>query len=122
MSKLNKILLVAVVVLLIILAFIIWKPNLSKTLSGESYYAVYLTSGDLYFGKMVWYRPDVLMDVRLIQTDQSAGKDQPQLKLVNFSDAVWGPSGEIKLNEKNILWKTKLSDNSQVLQLINGAK
>jgi hypothetical protein len=123
MSKLNKILLAVVVVLLIILAFIIWKPDLSKIVSGQSYYAVYLTSGDLYFGKMVWYRPNVLMDVHVIQTKQAATKDeQPSLNLIKFSDVVWGPFDEMKINEKNILWKTKLSDNSQVVQLINGVK
>ncbi|MCL5017377.1 MAG: hypothetical protein M1155_01800 [Patescibacteria group bacterium] len=122
MSKLNKILLAIVIVLLVVLAFMLWKPDVAKMVSGGSYYAVYLTSGDLYFGKMVWYSPDVLTDVYLIQTNQATSKDQPQLKLVKFSDAVWGPSDELKINEKDILWKTKLSANSQVLKLINGSQ
>lgn len=122
MSKLNKILLVVVVLLLIVLAFMLWKPDFSKIVSGQSYYAVYLTTGDLYFGKMVWYRPDVLTDVRLIQTKQASEKEQPSLSLVKFSDIVWGPSNELKLNKKNILWTAKLSENSQVIQLINAQK
>lgn len=121
MSKLNKVLLGVVVLLLIVLAFILLKPNFAKMM-GQQYYAVYLTDGSLYFGKMVWYKPHVLMDVRLIQTKQATAKDEPASSLVKFSDAVWGPSSEIKINEKNILWTTKLSDSSQVLQLINNGK
>ena len=118
MSKLNKVLLVVVILLVIVLGAILWIP---KT-SGSSYYAVYLTSGDLYFGKMSWYRPNTLTDVRAIQ-QQKDEKEQPVLSLVKFMDSVvWGPAGDLRLNEKNILWTSKLTDESQVVKLIKGGK
>ena len=118
MSKLNKILLVLVILLVIFLGAMLWMPSLF----GGSYYAVYLTSGDLYFGKMVWYAPHTLSDVRAIQ-QQKDEKEQPVLNLVEFSKSVvWGPAGDIRLNEKNVLWTSKLTDESQVVKLIKGTK
>lgn len=118
MSKLNKVLLVVVILLVIILGVILWMPSISES----SYYAVYLTSGDLYFGKMTWYKPHVLTDVRAIQ-QQKDEKGQPVLSLADFSKSVvWGPAGDLRLNEKNILWTSKLTDESQVVKLIKGEK
>ena len=118
MSTLNKILLVVVILLIIVLAVILWVPGVF----GSSYYAVYLASGDLYFGKMCWYNPHVLTDVRTIQQQKDENGD-PVLSLVNFSTSVvWGPAGNLKLNEKNILWTSKLTDESQVVKFIKGEK
>jgi hypothetical protein len=118
MSKLNKVLLVAVVLLAIILGIILWAPSMFQ----PSYYAVYLTNGDLYFGKMVWYCPQTLTNVRVIQ-QQKDEKEKPVLSLVEFSKSVvWGPAGDLRLNAKNILWKSKLTDESQVVKLIKEGK
>ena len=121
MNKLNKILLVVVVLLLIVLGFVMWKPNISKMFSGSSYYAVYMANGDLYFGKIAWYNSSVLSDVRTIQRQEATGKDQqPSWSLVKFSDVAWGPTGDLRINSKNVMWMTKLGDDSQVVKLING--
>lgn len=122
MSKLNKILLIAVAILLIALVIIVWKPSIFKVFKGSSYYAVYLLSGDLYFGKMSWFNPYVLSDVRIIQKEQKSEKEQPALNLVKFQDIFWGPMGDLKLNKENVLWITKLSDESQVVKVINEQK
>ena len=121
MSKLNKVLLVGVILLLIVLAVVLWKPSVFNVFK-PSYYAVYLTSGDLYFGKTSCFNHEVLTDVRMIQKEQTDEKTQPQLNLVKFKDAFWGPSDELRLNEKNILWTVKLSEESQVVKLINEQK
>ncbi|MHB9019587.1 MAG: hypothetical protein ACYC3G_01770 [Minisyncoccota bacterium] len=118
MSKLNKFLLAVVILLVIALGVIFWMPGIFS----PSYYAVYLISGDLYFGKMAWYNSHVLTDVRAIQ-QQKDEKEQPVLSLVSFKDSVvWGPAGDLRLNEKNVLWTSKLTDESQVVKLIKGAK
>lgn len=121
MNKLNKILLAVVVVLLLVLALIMWKPDFFKQASfyKPSYYAVYMTSGDLYFGQMCWWRPHVLKDARMIQREQASENEQPKLNLVKLSDAIWGPIGDLKLNEKSVMWRSKLGDSSQVVQLFN---
>jgi hypothetical protein len=118
MSKLNKFLLVVVILLAIVLGVILWMPSIFR----PSYYAVYLTSGDLYFGKMTWCNSHVLTDVRIIQ-QQKNEKDEEVLNLVDFSKGVvWGPAGDLRLNEKNILWTSKLTDESQVVKLIKEGK
>ncbi|MEK7478897.1 MAG: hypothetical protein AAB626_03200 [Patescibacteria group bacterium] len=118
MSKLNKGLLLSVILLAIVLGAILWMPSIF----GASYYAVYLANGDLYFGKMAWYSPRILTDVRVIQ-QQKDEKEQPVLSLVSFKDSVvWGPAGDLKLNSKNILWTSKLTDESQVVKLIKEGK
>jgi hypothetical protein len=38
--------------------------------------------------------------------------------LAKFSGAFWGPEDKIYLNEKNIVWKTKLRVDSPVVQFI----
>lgn len=116
MSKLNKVLLLVVILLIIVLGVILWVPGIFSS----SYYAVYLTSGDLYFGKMAWYCPHTLTDVRVIQ-QQKDEKEQPVLSLVDFGKSVvWGPAGDLRLNGKNVLWTSKLTDESQVVKLIKG--
>ena len=118
MSKLNRGLLLSVILLAIVLGIIFWAPSIF----GLSYYAVYLTNGDLYFGKKAWYSPRILTDVRVIQQQKDA-KDQPVLSLVDFSKSVvWGPAGDLRLNEKSILWTSKLTDESQVVKLIKEGK
>ena len=118
MSKLNKVLLLVVVLLSIILGVIFLMPSIFSS----SYYAVYLISGDLYFGKMAWYNSHVLTDVRMIQ-QQKDEKEQMVLSLADFSKSVvWGPVGELRLNKNNILWTSKLTDESQVVKLISGEK
>lgn len=122
MNKLNKILLIIVVILLVALIFIAWKPNIFGSFKKSQYYAVYLLSGDLYFGKMTWYNPYVLSDVRVVQKEQAGKDSQPNMNLVKFQDIFWGPTGDLKLSKENILWISKLSNESQVVKIINGEK
>ena len=120
MNKLNIVLSVIVVILLVIVSLVFWKPNFLNSFTAPSYYAVYMITGDLYFGKMSWFTPHTLSDVRMIQRDQKDEKAEPTLSLVEFNKSVvWGPTGDLKLNEKNISWISKLSNESQVVQLIN---
>ncbi|MBU4348484.1 hypothetical protein KJ671_03245 [Patescibacteria group bacterium] len=119
MNRLNKILLISILLLAIVLAIIIWKPSIFASITDKPYYAVYLLSGDLYFGQMSWCRPSILSDARLIQQAQNVEEGQPDFSLVEFKDVFWGPAGDLKLNKNNVLWISRLSDESQVVKLIN---
>lgn len=120
MNKLNLVLSVIVLVLLVILGLVFWKPAFLSSFTSSNYYAVYLVSGDLYFGKMSWLKPNTLSDVRMIRSEQADQNSEPVLSLVEFnSSVVWGPTGDLKLNDENILWVSKLKNESQVVQLIN---
>jgi len=117
MSKLNKILLIISIILFIALAVVIyWQIYLQKSGLEEPYWAVYLNTGDLYFGKLNKFPKLSLSDVYFIQ--RNPNDQQNPFSLAKFNQAFWGPEDKIYLNEKNIVWKTKLRNNSQILQFI----
>lgn len=72
--------------------------------AASSYSAVYLTTGDIYFGKLSWFPSPRLTDVWFIQRSVDA-ENQSQLNLLPFSSSFWGPMNEVHLNPKQIvLW------------------
>lgn len=117
MNKLNKILILTVVVLLIVLAAILYwqKGGFEKP-----YYAVYLNTGDLYFGKLDYFPKLSLKDVYFLQTNAD-NKENP-LSITKFENVFWGPKNSIYLNDEAIIWKAKLKKDSQLLQVINGGQ
>ena len=120
MNKLNKILSVVVLILAVMLVLVFWKPSFLTKFTSPCYYAVYLTSGDLYFGRLSWFNQNTLTDVRMIQRQQASEDEEPVVSLVEFNKSViWGPVESLKLNRKNILWISKLSNDSQIMQVIN---
>ncbi len=116
MSKLNKILIILVIVLLAALAGIFFWQKIGFQ---KPYYAVYLTTGDLYFGNLSRFPSLSLFDVWFLQSDSNS---QTGLKLTKFANAVWGPNDRIQLNKQNIVWINKLSKDSQVIKLIKDQK
>ncbi len=117
MSKLNKILLAIVIVLLIALGVVVyWQKGGFK----ESYWAVYLNTGDLYFGKLNRFPRLSLSDVWFLQRNPQ--DSQNPLSLSKFEQAFWGPEDKIYLDDENIIWKTKLKEDSQVVQFIKNPK
>ena len=111
MSRLNKILL-GIVGLLIggSLVLIGGKMLFANNESG-GYSAVYMTSGDIYFGQLERYPKLLLADAYTLQRNQDA---QTPFTLVKFKDAFWGPAGDISLNEENILWIAELDESSPI--------
>ncbi len=114
MSRLNKILLAVVVVLIIALAGVVYWQNFKKS-GGDDYWAVYLSTGDLYIGKLSYFPRLHLSDVWFFQKTSDV---QNPLNLAKFSQAFWGPGDELYLSEKQIIWKNKLSETSQVISYI----
>jgi len=116
MSKINKILFILLIVLIVALAVVLyWQRGGFK----ESYWAVYLDTGDLYFGKLTRFPKLALTDVWFIQ--RNSQNTQNPFSLVKFEQAFWGPEDKIYLNEKDIVWKARLRENSQVLQSIKSS-
>lgn len=113
MSKLNKILLVVVVILLMALGVVIYWQRVGFE---KPYWAVYLNTGDLYFGKLSTFPKLSLSDVWFIQRNPQ--DDKNPLSLAKFEQTFWGPEDKIYLNEKDVVWKTKLRADSQVVNFI----
>jgi hypothetical protein len=113
MSKLNKILLGVVAILLMVLGVVIYWQKVGFE---KSYWAVYLDTGDVYFGKLNRFPKLSLSDVWFLQRNPQ--DSQNPLSLAKFSQAFWDPEDRVYFNEKNVVWKTKLREDSQVVQFI----
>lgn len=115
----KKHLFLAFVILVIVAAGIyagslIGRADFAKLLAPR-YTVVYLTSGDMYFGKFSWFPRPHLRNVWYLERGVS-GENLPQLGVTAFESAVWGPRDVLYLNPTQILWKTELRSDSPLLQ------
>lgn len=108
---------VAVVALLV--AFQPWHSiwGSSENAKASEITAVYMTTGDIYFGKMDWFPWPRLKNVWYIQrgVDQ---KQQPQVGLAPFKDIFWTPIDEVYLNPKEIVFWTRVKDGTQLAEAL----
>ncbi|MFA5083811.1 MAG: hypothetical protein WC475_00285 [Candidatus Paceibacterota bacterium] len=117
MNKFNTLLLVLVIVLLLILVGVIfWQKVWSQT----SFYAVYLETGDLYFGKLARFSRYTLSDVHFLQRNPN-DTNQPY-SIQRLDQAFWKPENAIKLNPAKVVWITKLVSGSDVVNFLEGLK
>jgi len=109
----NKILLILVIILLFVLiGLYIWqKASLPPT-----YYAVFLDTGELYFGKLVRFPYFGLKNVYLFQANPQ--NTTTPISVQKFSNIFWGPADFLKINREKVVWLTKLDSNGQLAQLI----
>jgi hypothetical protein len=113
MSNINKILLAVVIVLLVALAAVLAWQFWFKT---PTYYAVYLRTGDLYFGELTTFPYFGLKHVYMIQVN-AQDKTNP-VSLQKFTNIFWGPTDFMRINRNEVVWYTQLSPQSQLAQLI----
>ncbi len=112
-NSLNKILLAVVIVLLVVLIGVVgWKYFGEK----PEYYAVYLRTGDLYFGELSTFPSFSLKHVYMLQVN--AQNQQNPVSIQKFTNVFWGPEDYINLNEDEVVWYTRLASDSQLVQLI----
>jgi ABC-type antimicrobial peptide transport system permease subunit len=89
---------------------------ISSKISGalpKKYVAVYLVTGDIYFGKIKWFPYPQLSDVVLLQRTQDQG-----LTVDRFSNAVWKPQEPMRLSKDKIVFWTYLSSESPIVAFI----
>ncbi len=119
--KTKIIITILIVILAVLLGAIIWL--ITKTNQGSSgvkdspYSAVYLSNGEVYFGKLSWFPYPKLKNVFFIQRNETGSNFE--FSLQTFQDIFWGPKNEIRLNSKEIIFWTKLKGDSQVARLID---
>lgn len=111
-NKTNKILLIIVIVLLVVLTgFVIVREFVGK----PTYTAVYLKTGDLYFGKLVRFPYFGLKQPYLLQVNQT--NQQNPLSVQRFKNVFWGPSDILKINRSEVVWYTTLRDDSDLAKV-----
>jgi hypothetical protein len=114
MSTVKKVLVALLLVVIagsLVIVALVYKDKLGL---GGAYYAVYLDTGDLYFGKLSRFPSLALTDVWYLE------RGAQQLSINDFSQIVWGPAGTLKLNDDRVVWVVKLSSQSQLLPYLKG--
>ncbi len=108
----NKILLAVVIVLvLVVVGILTW-----NWWGATSYYAVYLRTGDLYFGQLVRFPSFGLKNIYTIQVNSQ--NQQNPLSIQKFTNIFWGPEDYMSINRSEVVWTTKLNSTGQLAQLI----
>lgn len=105
----------------------------------SAYQAVFLTSGQVYFGKLerLTHKEVVLVDVYYLQSNQNpqpatgtnpnantntnltnASTTSPQYSLVKLGGELHGPQDRMYINRSQVLFTEDLKDSSQVVTAI----
>lgn len=120
----KKILIVAGVLFAILVALGVWAGSwlVSRSApanpSGPSpYAAVYMTTGDIYFGKFIRFPKPHMTDVWFLQRT-TGQNNQAQFGIVPFGNAFWGPVNEVNFNADQILFWASLRNDSQVVKVL----
>lgn len=147
-SKTPWIILGLVVVVIVILGVLfrdkLFGGSKDKTADGKpamtskpsEYQAVFLTNGQVYFGKMSDTDSNfaTMVDIFYLQVVQpplqgqqdpnqpAAAQPQPQISLVKLGNELHGPVDEMKINREHILFFEDLKTGGQVVQAINNYK
>jgi hypothetical protein len=118
-KKLFFILIAAVAVLLGISVWLgsMFVRNTRPNPAGPSEYsAVYLVTGDIYYGKIHWFPRLHLTNVWVLQ--RPAAQDG-QFGIMQFARAFWQPVDEVYLNSDQVVFWTRLRNDSQLVSYFN---
>lgn len=113
----KKFFIIGTMLVLALIAIGIWvgmSLGQSRMANGESQYtAVYMTTGDIYFGTLKYFPQLHLENAWYLQ--RGVGQDnQPQFGVVPITTVLWQPTGDIYLNRHNIVFWTRLQKGSKV--------
>ncbi len=113
MSKINKVLLAVVIILiLVVAALVVWQVGFKSA----AYSAVFLRSGDLYFGELMRFPSFGLKNVYTLSVNPQDA--QNPISIQRFKNVFWGPQDWLKINRDEVVWITKLDPAGQLAQLI----
>lgn len=116
----DKFIKLALIVAIILLTVLVYISFINKVGSIKNpYYAVYLQTGDMYFGKLSRFPKLTLTDIWFLQV--STQEDQTGFNLAKFSNVIFGPEDKMEINKENIVWISKLRDESDVVKYIQAA-
>lgn len=81
----------------------------------KTYSAVYMETGDLYFGELHTFPFLYLTNVWYLQGGAGAGVTVSQ-----FTESLWGPTDKMRLNRDKIVWTTTIASTSQLINILKG--
>jgi len=115
----NRLLLINIILLAIIVVLVVYVFVFNKNINFETkkpYYAVYLQTGDLYFGHLCkFFSKYTLTNVYLLQIDQKG-----EFSLQKFEQSAYQPEDKMILNKENIVWFSKIKNESPLIPILEG--
>ncbi|KKW16840.1 MAG: hypothetical protein UY56_C0009G0004 [Parcubacteria group bacterium GW2011_GWA1_50_14] len=108
-----------VLLIIVILAVGVWLgANWKKGDDNVSpYSAVYLSTGDIYYGELHWFPRPYMEHVWFYQETVDA-KNRTVPSVSPFTGAFWKPIDTIYLNPQNIIFWTRLKGDSEIAKVI----
>ena len=112
------------VIFILIIGSGYWYFKIRPTGATSNYQAVFLSNGQVYFGKLTGAGPDYqkLDDVYYMLSMQATGSAQPQYQLRELGVEIHGPEGSMIINRKHILFVEDLKDDGKVVGAIEQHK
>lgn len=100
--------------------------NANAGVKSGQYQAVFLTNGQVYFGKLtnISDRYVKLSDIYYLQVQQSVqpaeskNGEQPKVSLAKLGSELHGPEDEMQISRDQVLFWENLKDNSKVVSAI----
>lgn len=109
---------------IVLAGLFLYKGSASASIDGSKYQAVFLTSGQVYFGKLKNFGSTYasLTDVFYIQATSAEGSENPQnastdvtdLQLIKLGSEVHGPEDEMLIGREQILFVENLKADGKV--------
>ncbi|MCL4437511.1 hypothetical protein M1513_00535 [Patescibacteria group bacterium] len=112
----KKYIILLVVVVAIVGALGIWfglEIKSSQEVQLSPYSMVYLSTGDVYFGKLDMFPWPTITDAWALQKNSNG-----QPSIVPLKNLPYGLNDEIRLNPKEIVWWSRLTADSQFAQAL----
>lgn len=107
-NKFNLILLVTVIVLAIaVVGLLTWQDG---GLATRQFHAIYLQTGDMYFGELEIFPKFGLKNVHVLQLGQ--GETPPSIQ--KLTDAVWGPKDFMEINRSQVVWMAEIDPKKEL--------
>lgn len=103
---------IGIVVVIALVALVLWRVDSARAPLS----AVYLQTGELYFGKLSRFPRLTLKQVYLLQLNRQNA--QVPASIERFTSAFWGPSDTITLNNDQIVWIAPLDPDGELARLI----
>ncbi len=129
----SKIIMLAIGVLVIALGFVggwfVYKSSTNASIDSNRYQALFLTNGQVYFGKLQILNSDYvkLTDIYYLQTTNTADKTSTLqnasgsatgVQLIKLGSEVHGPSDEMTINRDQVLFFENIKKDGQVTSSI----
>lgn len=118
-----------IILIILIIAGVFFYRSKFVSLSGggKAWKAVFLSNGQIYFGKITQETKDVLIlrQIYYLQVQpqtQEGQTGQSQFTLVKLGEEIHGPTDEMRINKNHVVFIETLKPDSRVVQTIEMQK